>query len=191
MPSSLLYALAAAALADAAAPRRPAGREPPHRPLRIVTYNVHAWRCSGHRDNYERVEAALRELDPDILCLNEVLHPFLAPPPDHPYWRASANHATRGYAPPAGTLSETDASLSRTHLHRLARMLGLDHVAFAPATTRGSFFGDYPFGNAICSRCAPTRRPRHAQSDARPRGAGILSIRCATRCCASRLRTSL
>ena len=44
--------------------------------VRIVQYNVHAWRDSEHVDNLHRVIAVLKELRPDVLCLNEVRMPL-------------------------------------------------------------------------------------------------------------------
>ena len=54
--------------------------------LRVVTMNIHAWRDSDHRLNFDRLVAQLQKLRPDVVCLNEVLHPFCAPAPDDPYW---------------------------------------------------------------------------------------------------------
>jgi len=44
--------------------------------LRVATYNIHAWRDSAHADNLDRVCDCLREVDADVVCLNEVLHPY-------------------------------------------------------------------------------------------------------------------
>ena len=38
------------------------------------------------------------------------------------------------------------------YLNRLARATGLQNCAFATGSEDGSFFGAYPFGNAILSR---------------------------------------
>ena len=54
--------------------------------LRVVTMNIHAWRDSDHRLNFDRLVAQLRTLNADVVCLNEVLHPFCAPAPDDTYW---------------------------------------------------------------------------------------------------------
>ena len=43
--------------------------------LRVVTMNIHAWRDSDHRLNFDRLVAQLRTLNADVVCLNEVLHP--------------------------------------------------------------------------------------------------------------------
>ena len=32
--------------------------------LRVVTYNVHAWRDSNHSDNFDRVVDVVRRLEP-------------------------------------------------------------------------------------------------------------------------------
>jgi len=122
--------------------------------VRLVSLNVHAWRDSQHEDNVERVCELLRQIDPDIVCLNEVLHPFAPPPSSDPYWEAVRSRRGRGLklAPP------TDAAASS--LERLRDSLQFKHCTFGAATERGSFFGDIPFGNAILSRF-PLERVQH------------------------------
>eukprot|EP00521_Asterionellopsis_glacialis_P006316 CAMPEP_0195281420 /NCGR_PEP_ID=MMETSP0707-20130614/733_1 /TAXON_ID=33640 /ORGANISM="Asterionellopsis glacialis, Strain CCMP134" /LENGTH=341 /DNA_ID=CAMNT_0040340303 /DNA_START=368 /DNA_END=1390 /DNA_ORIENTATION=- len=44
-----------------------------------MTYNIHAWRDSYHKCNFERVVDAINQVQADIVCLNEVLHPFATP----------------------------------------------------------------------------------------------------------------
>lgn len=112
--------------------------------LRVISYNIHAWRDSEHEDNLEQLCSLLRELRPDVLCLNEVLHPFVPPPPTHPYWAAVRSRRGRG--------TKTPASSEVPNLERLQAALQLKHAAFGAATEVGSFFGDVPFGNAILSR---------------------------------------
>lgn len=41
--------------------------------LRLVQYNIHAWRTTEHDDNLDALCTELAGLQPDILCLNEVL----------------------------------------------------------------------------------------------------------------------
>ena len=45
--------------------------------VRIVSYNIHAWRDAEHADNLERLSSLLAGLAPDVVCLNEVLHPYV------------------------------------------------------------------------------------------------------------------
>jgi hypothetical protein len=120
----------------------------------VVTANIHAWRDSEHDDNLERLCALMRCLQPDVLCLNEVLHPFAPPPPSDPYWEAVRSRRGRGLKlqPPSDP--------ANTCLERLRRALGLEHCTFGAATVQGSFFGDVPFGNAILSRF-PLERVAH------------------------------
>eukprot|EP00959_Pyramimonas_sp_CCMP1952_P475260 9504089-Pyramimonas_sp.AAC.2 len=48
------------------------GGQHPSSRLRVVSWNIQAWRDSSHTDNLERVAACLAELKPDVVCLNEV-----------------------------------------------------------------------------------------------------------------------
>lgn len=123
--------------------------------VRLVTFNIHAWRDSSHLDNLERIISQCKELDADVLCLNEVLHPFTAPAADDPYWDAVRERRGTGYEPPAGSVP---AEESASYLARLSEALSMPHVAFGSASTTG-FFGNYNFGNAVLSR--------HALSDVR------------------------
>ncbi len=41
--------------------------------LRILTYNIHAWRDGDHVDNLQRVADTCLAVDADVICLNEVL----------------------------------------------------------------------------------------------------------------------
>ena len=117
--------------------------------LRVVSFNIHGWRTADHKDNLPQLKELLRDIKPDVVCLNEVLHPFAAPPADHPYWRAVSER--NGYGHPCPTGSQPD-DLAATHLATLAQALGMRHFAFSAATETGSFFGRYPFGNCIMSR---------------------------------------
>ena len=44
--------------------------------LRILTYNIHAWRDGDHVDNLQRVADTCLAVDADVICLNEVLQPY-------------------------------------------------------------------------------------------------------------------
>lgn len=116
--------------------------------LRLISFNIHAWRDANHDDNFLKLVELLRSLQPDVLCLNEVLHPFTPPPACDPYWEAVQQRQGHGYKlpPEAVPSSSKDALLSR-----LSEELGLPHVAFGAATECG-FFGKVPFGNCILSR---------------------------------------
>jgi len=114
--------------------------------LRIVSFNIHAWRDTEHEDNFERLCTLLRELRPDVLCLNEVLHPFAPPPPSDPYWEAVRSRQGRGVQ-----LSPPLDGAAGSNLERLRAHLDLEFCTFGAATERG-FFGAVPFGNAILSR---------------------------------------
>jgi endonuclease/exonuclease/phosphatase family metal-dependent hydrolase len=119
------------------------------RSVRVVTFNIHAWRTAGHEDNLDQLVDLLADLKPDVVCLNEVLHPFAAPAPDDPYWQTVKEGHGYGLACPPGS---QPSKVGSTHLGRLADKLGLPHVAFGSATEEGSFCGRFPFGNAILSR---------------------------------------
>ena len=130
----------------------------PARALRLVTFNIHGWRDEQHNDNLDRLIDLLKSLRPDVLCLNEVLHPFVAPAPEDEYWLEVRERRGYGYPPPPD--SRPDEADQRCYLRRMAEALGLTHFAYGaaagadaePTPFRRSFFGQYPFGNAILSR---------------------------------------
>ena len=125
--------------------------------LRVVTMNIHAWRDSDHRLNFDRLVDQLQKLSPDVVCLNEVLHPFCAPAPDDPYWEEV--RARRGYAigePSPGSVPDDAAD---TLLQRLSEAVALPHLVYG-AASEGGFFGRHPFGNAVLSRL-PLHDVRH------------------------------
>jgi endonuclease/exonuclease/phosphatase family metal-dependent hydrolase len=126
--------------------------------LRLMTYNVHAWRDGVHVDNLERLIALVNEVQPDVLCLNEVLHPFAAPPPEHPYWEEVRSRHGHGLDPPEG--SQPCSTAPEAYLNRFSSATGLPHLAYVAASETGSFFGAFPFGNAILSR-HPLRDVQH------------------------------
>ena len=148
-----LLAAHAAVLASASSSTAPSTPQT----LRLVSFNIHAWRDAQHLDNLPGLIELLRGLQPDVVCLNEVLHPFVAPPADDPYWDAVRQRKGYGYTLPP---SATPTSSGGGYLERLAEALGMEHVAFAPASTRG-FFGRVPFGNGILSRHAFASVERH------------------------------
>jgi len=116
-----------------------------------MSYNIHAWRCSDHRDNYDRVLDCVKRVDPDVLCLNEVLHPFVAPSKEDgadEYYEAVKNQCGHGIPLPS---SSEPRLLEDSNLARLAASTGLSNWEFRAATDEG-FFGKVPFGNAILSR---------------------------------------
>ena len=119
--------------------------------LRIATYNVHAWRDSNHVENLERIATMMRAVQPDVIMLNEVLHPFVAPPRDDPYWEAARLREPSAWAhqPEEGTVPTPDAA--ENWLNKLAEELDMSHITFARASDR-TVFGGWKFGNAIISR---------------------------------------
>ena len=131
--------------------------------LRLVTFNIHAWRDSSHLDNLDRIISQCKELDADVLCLNEVLHPFTAPALDDPYWDAVRERRGTGYEPPEGSVPVDESS---SYLARLSEALSMPHVAFGSAS-RSGFFGKYNFGNAVLSRHALSG-VRHKLLDLQP-----------------------
>lgn len=126
-----------------------ASRAKPQR-LRVVSFNIHAWRTAEHQDSLERLIALLDQVDADVLCLNEVLHPFVAPPSTHPYWSEVRERRGHGLECPTGTRPDEDSPT--TYVARLAAALRMPHHAFFAGTETGSFFGRFPFGNCILSK---------------------------------------
>ena len=116
--------------------------------LRVVSWNVHAFRDSNHRDNFDRVTRTLAELEPDVVLLNEVLHPYAGG--DAEYFALVADGRGRGWTPPARATPAAESG--ECYLNRLAAALGLRHVAFAEAERDDCFFGRFGFGNALLSR---------------------------------------
>ena len=117
--------------------------------LRVVTFNIHAWRDANHSCNFDRLVELLNQLQPDVLCLNEVLDPFVAPPAEDPYWEAVRQRRGYGYTLPKEAVPSCK---SEAFLNRLADALELPHFAFGAATMTRSFFGKCGFGNAILSK---------------------------------------
>ena len=113
--------------------------------LRVMTWNVHAWRDSDHRDNFDGVVETCQGEQPDVLCLNEVLHPYNIEAQKDGYLAAVKNGEGVG-------LDVRPCAVADSYLHRLAAALGMPHVAFVEAERAKCFFGAAPFGNAVLSR---------------------------------------
>ncbi|KAH8073855.1 hypothetical protein JL721_2401 [Aureococcus anophagefferens] len=113
--------------------------------LRVMTWNVHAWRDSDHRDNFDGVVETCQGEQPDVLCLNEVLHPYNIEAQKDGYLAAVKNGEGVG-------LDVSPCAVADSYLHRLAAALGMPHVAFVEAERAKCFFGAAPFGNAVLSR---------------------------------------
>jgi len=113
--------------------------------LRVLTYNVHAWRDSDHRDNFAGVVAACRAAEPDVVCLNEVLHPYNGALQSAGYFAAVKDRKGVG-------LEVVEAAPDKSYLHLLAAQLDMPHVAYGEAERDGCFFGRMAFGNAILSK---------------------------------------
>ena len=111
--------------------------------LRVVTMNIHAWRDSDHLLNFDRLVDQIQRLRPDIVCLNEVLHPFCAPAPDDPYWEEVRARRGHSCGPAAGSVP---ADASESLLQRLSSAVELPHLAYGAASEGG-------FLDQLCSAC--------------------------------------
>lgn len=58
--------------------------------MRIVTYNIHGWRTADGKPNLDGVTAMLREINADIIGLNEVFYPRVVAGDDRPALEALA-----------------------------------------------------------------------------------------------------
>ena len=139
--------------------------------LRLVTYNVHAWRDSDHCDNFDEIVQAIKDLKPDILCLNEVLHPFGKPTlsslssprkeEEDAAAAAIAEAAVEGYYraikerhQPVPIIDQdlfVPKNVNDTYLYRLAYETHMDvsSIEFCGATSEEAFGIGIPFGNAF------------------------------------------
>lgn len=138
------------------------------RALKLMTYNIHAWRDASHRCNFDRIVQVVKAAQPDILCLNEVLHPFARPPSTsssratediiEDYYRQVKNNQGRDnpVAPSLLVPSHDDNSF----LNRLAEATGLKNVDFVAATDNSYFGQGVSFGNAILT-CHPIVKTCH------------------------------
>ncbi|KAJ1455364.1 Endonuclease/exonuclease/phosphatase [Pelagophyceae sp. CCMP2097] len=115
--------------------------------VRVLTYNVHAWRDSDHADNFERLVETINAAQPDFVCLNEVLHAFDGADQAADYWQTVQDGKGRG-------LVVQECSEASSYLHRLARRCGFDHIHFSQATREDCYFGDISFGNVVLSKVA-------------------------------------
>ena len=122
-------------------------------PLRLVTYNIHGWRDTFHKDNLDRIIALLSQLDADVVALQEVLHPYR--PPADPvecvdYFERVKAGKGNGFelsTVPWEENAEENAS-PLPYLNELARALGMPYISFGKATSDG-YFGRFDYGNAI------------------------------------------
>lgn len=64
-------------------PESPASTDGPRRVFDVATYNIHRWTglTGGRRWNPELATEVIREVDADVMALQEVLRPFDAPDP--------------------------------------------------------------------------------------------------------------
>ena len=113
--------------------------------LRILTYNIHAWRDGDHVDNLQRVADTCLAVDADVICLNEVLQPYDGARQPASYFEAVKKRAGVGHA-------IVECAPREGYLQRLAAALGTPHVVFVEAEREQCFFGNCAFGNAILSR---------------------------------------
>ena len=113
--------------------------------LRILTYNIHAWRDGDHADNLQRVADTCLAVDADVICLNEVLQPYDGARQPASYFEAVKKRAGVGHA-------IVECAPREGYLQRLAAALGTPHVVFVEAEREQCFFGNCAFGNAILSR---------------------------------------
>lgn len=124
--------------------------------LKLMTYNIHAWRDSFHKCNFDRLVSAVKEAKPDILCLNEVLHPFAKPSATlyseqtqrevDRYYEQVQNGKGRGKSINTCFIPNYQ---SDTFLHRLAAEANLPNIEFVGATDDSYFGKGVQFGNAI------------------------------------------
>jgi hypothetical protein len=47
--------------------------------LRVLSYNIHGWRDTDHVDNLDRLIEVISSASPDVVVLQEVLHPYEPP----------------------------------------------------------------------------------------------------------------
>jgi len=113
-------------------------------PLRLMQFNIHGWRDTYHADNFGHVVQAVLDASPDVLVLNEVLHPYVKP--ENPeYLDLVKQGRGKGYTP------ATPPEVTASYLHCLAQATGLVFYSFGEAIQDG-YFGQFGFGNAILSR---------------------------------------
>jgi len=114
--------------------------------VRLMQWNIHGWRSTYHQDNFDEIVAHVRAAQPDVLVLNEVLHPYALPKGGaDEYLTRVRKGEGNGFVDSEPTPDE------ETYLHRLATETGLLHYVFGQAVSDG-YFGQYGYGNAILSR---------------------------------------
>ena len=127
---------------------------PPLTSFRLLQYNIHAWRDSNHIDNLARIASTIRACNPDVVCLNEVLHPYhhLEEGTDantdaqQSYLEAVRRGEGRGYTLP---IIDNEKSSYLDELVDKTGMMG--GYRFHIAHDDG-YFGRIPFGNAVLSK---------------------------------------
>mmetsp|Transcript_31307 Transcript_31307/g.61139 ORF Transcript_31307/g.61139 Transcript_31307/m.61139 type:complete len:404 (-) Transcript_31307:145-1356(-) len=123
-------------------------------PIRLVTYNIHGWRDTFHKDNFDGVVDAINDLKPDVLTLQEVLHPY-APPTDEAeaeaYFALVKSGKGNGFDASSYMSPPSPTPAPEAYLDRLAAACGLPHVSFGKAMSDG-YFGTFGYGNAVLSR---------------------------------------
>jgi len=112
--------------------------------IRLVQWNIHGWRDTHHKDNFDATLEAVQLLRPDVLVLNEVLHPYRLPHDSERYTELVRSGQGKGYT--AEPVPEEGS-----YLHRLSVATGLTHYYFGEAVSDG-YFGEFGYGNAILSR---------------------------------------
>ena len=110
------------------------GGRPPAGTLGVVSWNIHGWKDGLHAANGRRIHELLARLQPDVVALQEVRHPF-----------------QRWFASDFGANGQEDPKANELDL--LAERLGMSCVFFNP----GMNFG----GNAILTRLPILRKFEH------------------------------
>mmetsp|Transcript_2988 Transcript_2988/g.6993 ORF Transcript_2988/g.6993 Transcript_2988/m.6993 type:complete len:412 (-) Transcript_2988:209-1444(-) len=117
--------------------------------LRIVSFNIHGWRDTFHKDNFDGVVASLRKMNADVVALQEVLHPYC--PPSDPAEAAAYFEQVKSGKGNGFSGAYMEAGEQKSYLTALAEALGLPHVSFGKAVDDG-YFGAFGYGNAVISR---------------------------------------
>lgn len=110
--------------------------------LRVVSYNIHAFRDSDHEDNFDRIVDFLSPLDADVICLQECLNQYAGGPPDY----FSTVRRGEGRGVPLHFAGD------ETYLERLASSLAMPSHNFVQAERDLCYFGSIPFGCALLTR---------------------------------------
>ena len=102
--------------------------------LRVVSWNIHGWKDALHAANGRRLHKLLADLQPDVIALQEVRHPYQR-------WFAS------------DFVAGGDEDPKANELDLLAERLGMSCVFFNP----GMNFG----GNAILTKLPIVKQFEH------------------------------